>query len=506
MKRYLVIFLIALAILGVTARAYCYNAEVVDISGTKYFPAVKEALSKAQKSIYLVMYFVKFDPKVKKSPVSELVEELVSAHKRGVKVKVILDQNVDWADKGGKREREAKNEALFMHLKKLGIEVYYDNLFTVTHSKAIVIDEETVILGSANWTESSLRNNREASCKAQSKELAKEFLADFSEITIDYEASILDEERAPAVRLSDSFLKDPSLASRMVMARDETAFALYLLLLRNFNGNSEGSVDIDYKNIGSALGLDERFSYVSASHILRDALVRLDERYKLIKRITRYKKGPHCLLLNYDGSQPYVVPREGYSAIPDEYWQYSWNKRLSLPEQYFFLINLRKSAVSRGRVWTDYQAGIMDEFNIKRSTLIRGMMGLRKLNIIEIEYPPYSDEGIFMHRGPTGFRFLGLYSPKGLQKEKERLAQAYGKERFAQAVKYAEIVYKDNDIQVIEDIIKKMEIYGISEVAKAFGKISSRVADNPKRSYRYVVGILQNEAKRETDGEKNEKK
>ncbi|MFZ2602630.1 MAG: phospholipase D-like domain-containing protein [Candidatus Omnitrophota bacterium] len=494
MKRYLVSFIIALIILSLTANAFCYNAEVVDISAKKYFPAVKEALSKAQKSIFLVMYFVNFDPLVKKSPVTDLVAELVSAHQRGVKVKVILDQNINWADKGNTREREDKNEALFTYLKKLGIEVYYDNLFTVTHSKAIVIDEATVILGSANWTESSLRNNREASCLAKSKELAKEFLADFAEIAIDYEASILDEEKGPTIRLNDSFLKDPALAARMVMANDGTAFALYLLLLKNFDGNPEGSVDVDYKSVSSALGLDKKYSYATTSYILNHALVRLDERYKLIRRIVRRPKTPSCLLLNYDGSQPYVVPRTGYCAIPDTFWQYGWNKRLSLPEQYCFLINLRKSAVSRGRVWTDYQAGIMEEFNIKRQTLTRGMTGLKKLNIIEIEYPPYSDEGIFIHRGPMGFRFLGLYSPEVLEKEKERLAKLYGKERFAQAVKYAQIVYKDNDIQVIEDIIKKMEIYGASEVAKAFGKISYRSAGNPKRSYRYVVGILQNEA------------
>lgn len=494
MKRYLVSFIIALIILSLTANAFCYNAEVVDISGKKYFAAVKEALSKAQKSIYLVMYFVNFDPLVKKSPVTDLVAELVSAHQRGVNTKVILDQNIDWANKGKTREREDKNEALFMHLKKLGIEVYYDNLFTVTHSKAIVIDEETVILGSANWTESSLRNNREASCLAKSKELAKEFLTDFAEIAIDYEASILDEERAPAIRLSDSFLKDPALAARMVMANDGTAFALYLLLLKNFDGNPEGSVDIDYKSTISALGLDEKYCYDTASYILNRAFVRLEEKYKLIKRIARYKKGPHCLLLNPDGGQPYLVPQAGYCAIPDAFWQYGWNKLLSSPEQYFFLINLRKSAVSRGRIWTDHQAGIMEEFNIKTQTLTRGMKGLRKFNIIEIEYPPYSDNGIFEHRGPMGFRFLGLYSPEVLEKEKERLAKLYGKERFAQAVKYAQIVYKDNDIQVIEDIIKKMEIYGASEVAKAFGKISYRSAGNPKRSYRYVVGILQNEA------------
>lgn len=46
-KRYLAIFMIALVVLGITARAFCYEAEVIDISGSKYFPAVKEMLSKA---------------------------------------------------------------------------------------------------------------------------------------------------------------------------------------------------------------------------------------------------------------------------------------------------------------------------------------------------------------------------------------------------------------------------------------------------------------------------
>ena len=52
------LLIIALAVLGITARAFCYQAEVIDISGTKYFPVVKEALAKAEKSIYLVMFTI----------------------------------------------------------------------------------------------------------------------------------------------------------------------------------------------------------------------------------------------------------------------------------------------------------------------------------------------------------------------------------------------------------------------------------------------------------------
>ena len=57
-KRYLIVLIIALALLGITARVFCYQAEVTDISGTKYFPAVKDALSKAKKSIYVVMFTI----------------------------------------------------------------------------------------------------------------------------------------------------------------------------------------------------------------------------------------------------------------------------------------------------------------------------------------------------------------------------------------------------------------------------------------------------------------
>jgi hypothetical protein len=474
-----------------------YQASVEDLSCDKYFPIVKDALKNAKRSISMAMYFVNFDPKVRKSLINDLVEEVVNAHKRGVKVKVILDQNISFTEaelRGGKWEREPKNDPLFAYLKKKGIAVYYDNLFVVTHSKAIVIDEEIVILGSANWTESSLRRNWESSCLIRSKELAKQILQDFSRITIDYEASILDEERIPPVRLSDAFLKDPSFAPRMIATSDGTAFDLYLLLLKTYNGNPEGRVEIDYKSISSALGLDEKYSYASARDILREAAARLDERYKLITRMKRPPKSPYCLLLNYPDKELNILPQEKYCSVPNEYWQYGWNKRLPFPERYCLLINICKAGASRGRVWTGYRKGLMDEFSLSRDTIINGMKGIRRANIIEIEYPPYPEGGGFAHRAPMRFRLLGLYSPNILQQEKDRLAKLYGKEHFEQAQKYAEIVFKGNDIQVIEDIIKKMEEYGSEQVDKAFGKVSYRSQGNPKRSYKYVVGILQTEA------------
>jgi len=75
---------------------------------------------------------------------------------------------------------------------------------------------------------------------------------------------------------------------------------------------------------------------------------------------------------------------------------------------------------------------------------------------------------------------------------------ANGKKRFEEAERYAGIVFKGNDIQVIEDIIKKIDEYGAGMVDEAFKVVSIKSIDNPKRSYKYVVGVLQTKA-READ-------
>jgi len=471
-----------------------YQATVEDISGDKYFPAVIEALKNAKSSIALAMYFVNFDPSAKKSPANLLTEELINAHKRGVKVKVILDQNIDFTlwNEGGEWQKQDKNDALFVYLKKQGIEVYYDNLYVTTHSKAIVIDREIVIVGSANWTESSLRRNWEASCLIRSKDLAKQFLEDFSKISIDYEASILDEERAPAVRLKQAFLMDSSLAPRMLGARDEIAFDLYLFLLKSFDGNPQHMIEINHKTLRHALGIDEKLSYASARDKMKQALRRLDEAYRLISRKRRFFMNTLVTLLNYPDKTPYSTPQEKYCAIPDAYWSYGWHKTLSFPEKYCYLINLCQGGASLGRFWSGYFVGLTKECNISRNTLLRGMSGLRKLNIIDMEYSGYSSEGeVIKREGPIHFRILGLYSPQLLDKEKARLAKLYGSERFRKAAGYAEIVFKGNDTQVIEDIIKKMDEYGVNEVDRAFKIVSEKSAGNPIKSYKYVVGILQ---------------
>ncbi|MDP2924057.1 MAG: phospholipase D-like domain-containing protein, partial [Candidatus Omnitrophota bacterium] len=187
MKKYLTIFLVALAMLGITARVYCYQAEVIDISGTKYFPAVKEALTKAEKSIYLVMFTIETPLAGEISKASQLIEALIDAKNRGVDVEVILDQNVDFVRRKHPSdwEVEIKSTRAYKRLKDAGIRVYYDEPTRYTHAKCVIIDKKIVILGSTNWSESAFDNSIETDVLVNSTGLADGILRYLKTIKID---------------------------------------------------------------------------------------------------------------------------------------------------------------------------------------------------------------------------------------------------------------------------------------------------------------------------------
>jgi len=189
-RKYLQFLLIAFVLLRITARAYCYQAEVIDISGTKYFSAVKEALAKAEKSIKVVMFTIETPLPGENSKPSQLIDALIEAKNRGVDVEVILDQNVDFVGRKHPSdwEVEIKSTRAYERLKDAGIKVYYDEPTRYTHCKTVIIDKKIVILGSTNWTESAFDNSIETDVLVNSAGLADEILSYLKTIKIDESA------------------------------------------------------------------------------------------------------------------------------------------------------------------------------------------------------------------------------------------------------------------------------------------------------------------------------
>jgi phosphatidylserine/phosphatidylglycerophosphate/cardiolipin synthase-like enzyme len=99
-----------------------------------------------------------------------IAKALVNAHKRGVKVEVILD----------KSQRSAKyTSATF--LKNAGIPTYIDAQHAIAHNKIIIIDNASVITGSFNFTKAAEEKNAENILVISSKELAENYMNNWQE-------------------------------------------------------------------------------------------------------------------------------------------------------------------------------------------------------------------------------------------------------------------------------------------------------------------------------------
>jgi phosphatidylserine/phosphatidylglycerophosphate/cardiolipin synthase-like enzyme len=94
-----------------------------------------------------------------------IAKALLNAHKRGVKVEVILDKS---------QRKEKYTSATF--LSNAGIPTYIDDKHAIAHNKIMIIDRAIIITGSFNFTKAAEEKNAENLLILKNKELAKVYI------------------------------------------------------------------------------------------------------------------------------------------------------------------------------------------------------------------------------------------------------------------------------------------------------------------------------------------
>jgi len=106
---------------------------------------ILEVIAGARKMLRIKM-FIFSDP--------TLIAATIDAHKRGVKVRVMLNP--------ARRSGEAENEETRKRLTHAGIDVIDSNPdFDVTHEKSLVIDDDAALVQSLNWETRNLTETRD---------------------------------------------------------------------------------------------------------------------------------------------------------------------------------------------------------------------------------------------------------------------------------------------------------------------------------------------------------
>jgi phosphatidylserine/phosphatidylglycerophosphate/cardiolipin synthase-like enzyme len=144
----IILVLIALVSAGVHAGSQYFRKPIVPKEVEVFFSpkggctdAVVRELRHAQRSVWVLAYsFTNVD----------IARALVDAHKRGLDVKIILDKS---------QLTEKYTEADFTE--RAGIPTWIDSQHAIAHNKVMVIDGETVITGSFNFTRQAEEHNAE---------------------------------------------------------------------------------------------------------------------------------------------------------------------------------------------------------------------------------------------------------------------------------------------------------------------------------------------------------
>ena len=145
-----------------------------------YYSRVCSVVQEAKESIYVLMYAIQVG-KSEYEPVNKLCLDLIEAHKRGVRVEIILEHT---SAKRDKLLNKANQQALDL-LSKQGIKARFDDPGKTLHSKVIIIDGYITILGSHNWTYTAFQRNNESSVLIKSRKVAQKFIRYFRTIGIE---------------------------------------------------------------------------------------------------------------------------------------------------------------------------------------------------------------------------------------------------------------------------------------------------------------------------------
>jgi phosphatidylserine/phosphatidylglycerophosphate/cardiolipin synthase-like enzyme len=97
-----------------------------------------------------------------------IAKALVDAHKRGVKIQVILDKS---------QRTEKYSSADFVQ--HAGIPIRIDDKHAIAHNKVMVIDGQIVITGSFNFTKAAEESNAENLLVIRDKEIADKYAANW---------------------------------------------------------------------------------------------------------------------------------------------------------------------------------------------------------------------------------------------------------------------------------------------------------------------------------------
>ena len=145
------------------------SARITPVTDRGYYDAAHKIISGAEESVHIVAFEIKYYRQQPGSRQNAIIEDLIEAKKRGVDVKVLVDEY-------------STNNNAHSKLRQNGIPVIVDDNKTTTHAKLIIVDGKATLLGSTNLSYFALEKNNEANILIEDRKTAQHFERYFQQL------------------------------------------------------------------------------------------------------------------------------------------------------------------------------------------------------------------------------------------------------------------------------------------------------------------------------------
>ena len=292
------------------------RAKVLEASDRNYSAAILPLLDQAREEIVISFYLIEPEDQASADhPVNRLLEALLRARARGVRVRIYLNSNFRFRPKTAVGQGK-----YFERLLEAGVELSVLLPRQRLHDKLIVIDAHYVVEGSMNWSVSALASNWESVSVIDSPDHAQKKLQRIERLALPPPLP-----RTPKRNLEPdrAFLPVPEkvefpkalfathLLPRMLRESDIRAMDLYLALLGQAAAWGKPEFDLDLETAGRLLQFssktsspkEDRFQRARLRRQVIKVLRKLAGRYRLLEVKFPFARDAEIRLREFPGER-----------------------------------------------------------------------------------------------------------------------------------------------------------------------------------------------------------
>lgn len=463
------------------------SAGVEDASDRRYYQRVRELIGYASKTLDISAESFSLSG-APNDPVTQLVEDLIRAAKRGVRVRVFLNT----FSENGSRPSIFLREDILQQFKSNAVEVHFvDPTYPLT-DRLVIADEALVLEGGLAWRKQDLEGALGSATLSHSESLARKKRTRLELLPL-WDLEKEKEERSVGVVAAPLYLfQDHKYFPAIVQRDDGDAMKIYFALLRQFFIANQLLQTVTLEELGREIPSDRYFEKSAIEFQALKTLERLQNEYGLI---TLKKREPNRvdvqMLFPHD-----LTPAVG---IPLAFFHENYAKDLSARAIFSYGVILTRSQSSgQSPVWLGSPHNVEQDFVIERQDFKLGVEDLRRQNLIEVF--PFSLREGEGYAAPEVLEYRYLINDIPTVSERlaawDKMRQEFGDGPFKKGRELADLFGEPEDPKVIMVFIGLLKLYQSEDILSLTQHVVSLPPKSTSEMLDYLRSLLKHETQR----------